>query len=172
MKKKLYSVIYADPPWEYQQKGVQGAACRQYPLMSDEEICALDVPAAKDAVLYLWATSPLLPSALRVMEAWGFKYKSQAVWDKMRLGIGFWFRGQHEILLVGVRGNVSPPPVHARISSVIQCPSGRHSTKPEVVRDKIAEWFPGPRLEMFSRLKRPGWDVFGNQVEHDLFSGS
>ena len=168
---KLYSVIYADPPWEYQQKGVQGAVHKQYPTMTDEEICVLDVPAAKDSILYLWATAPLLPSALKVMEAWGFTYKSQAVWDKVRLGLGFWFRGQHEILMVGVRGKVSPPPIHLRISSVIRCQSGRHSTKPEIVRDKIAEWYPNAtRLEMFSRLRRPGWDAFGNQVEHDLFS--
>ena len=168
---KLYGVIYADPPWRY-DNGTPGREIeRHYPTMSDDEICALPVPCAKDCVLYLWATAPRLESGLAVMNAWGFKYKTQAVWDKVRVGMGFWFRGQHEILMVGVRGKVSPPAQAQRTPSVIRCPRGRHSAKPDKVRDMIAEWFPDvPRLEMFSRLKRQGWDVFGNQVEHDLLS--
>ena len=130
-----FGVIYADPPWTYQQKGVQGAAAKQYPLMTDDELCAMQIPAAKDCILYLWTTSPLLESGLRVMKAWGFSYKSQAVWDKMRTGIGFWWIGQHETLMVGVRGNVKPPPPQLRRSSVIRCPRGRHSAKPDQVRD-------------------------------------
>jgi N6-adenosine-specific RNA methylase IME4 len=171
MHPKLYDVIYADPPWTYDQRGVQGAAAKQYPLMTDDELCAMKIPAAKDCILYLWATSPLLESGLRVLQAWGFSYKSQAIWDKMRTGIGFWWIGQHEILMVGVRGDVKPPPPELWRSSVIRCPRGRHSSKPDQVRDWISAWYPeAKRLEMFSRLKRPGWDVFGNQVEIDLLS--
>lgn len=167
----MYGVIYADPPWRYDNGGPQGGVTNQYPTMSDEDICALQVPAEKDSVLYLWATMPRLPAAMDVIKAWGFSYKTGAVWDKERLGIGYWFRGQHELLLVGVRGSVSPPPVALRISSVIRCRSGQHSRKPDYVRDMIAKWFPDvPRLEMFSRIKRPGWDSFGNEVEHDLLS--
>ncbi len=169
----LYGVIYADPPWRY-DNGTPGREIeRHYPTMSDEEICALQIPAAKNAILYLWATAPRLESGLLVMQAWGFRYKTQAVWDKVKVGMGFWFRGQHEILMVGTRGDVSPPPQALRISSVIRNPRGQHSSKPDYVRDKIAEWYPdAKRLEMFSRLKRPGWDVFGNQVEYDLLSGA
>lgn len=168
-----FGVIYADPPWTYQQKGVQGAAAKQYPLMTDDELCAMQIPAAKDCVLYMWTTSPLLESGLRVMQAWGFRYKSQAVWDKKRTGIGFWWLEQHEILMVGVRGNVKPPPPSLRKSSVILCGRGRHSAKPEQVRQWIEQWYPDvPKLEMFSRIKRPGWEVFGNQIEHDLLSGA
>jgi N6-adenosine-specific RNA methylase IME4 len=168
---KLYGVIYADPPWSYVQSGVVGGVKGEYITMTDAEICALPVPAADDAVLYLWATSPLLPIAFDVIKAWGFSYKSSAVWDKERPGIGFWFIGQHEHLLVGVRGNVRPPVPSLRISSVIRCRRGLHSRKPDYVRDRIAAWFPDvPRLEMFTRLKCPGWDAFGNQVEHDLLS--
>lgn len=167
-----FGVIYADPPWRY-EKGAPGREIeRQYPTMSDEEICALEVPAAKDAILYLWAVAPRLDAGFRVMEAWGFRYKTCAVWDKVKVGMGFWWRGQHEILMVGTRGKVSPPPKPLRKPSVIRCPRGRHSAKPEHVRDWIAEWYPDvPKLEMFSRLKRPGWEVFGNQVEFDLLSG-
>ena len=167
-----FGVIYADPPWRY-ENGTPGREIeRHYPTMSDEEICALQVPAAKDAILYLWAVAPRLDAGFRVMEAWGFRYKTCAVWDKVKVGMGFWWRGQHEILMVGTRGNVSPPPQPLRKPSVIRCPRGRHSAKPEQVRDWIAEWYPDvPRLEIFSRLKRPGWEVFGNQVEYDLLSG-
>jgi len=170
-----FGVIYADPPWTYQQKGVQGAAAKKYPLMTDDELCALQVPAGKDCILYLWATSPLLESGLRVMKAWGFRYKSQAVWDKMRTGIGFWWLGQHEILIVGVRGDVKPPSSNLRRSSVIRLPRGSHSSKPDQVRDWIAKWYPNERkLEMFARPytemwpKHDGWETWGNELPNDV----
>lgn len=166
-----FGVIYADPPWRYDNAPPGREIERHYPTMSDEEICALQVPAAKNAILYLWATAPRLEAGLLVMKAWGFHYKTQAVWDKVKVGMGYWFRGQHEILMVGTRGNVSPPPQSLRVSSVIRTPRGRHSSKPDQVRDWIVAWYPDvPRLEMFSRLKRPGWEVFGNQIEYDLLS--
>lgn len=167
----LYDVIYADPPWTYSNGGPSGGVDAQYQTMSDEEICALKIPSAANCVLYLWATMPRLPSALDVIKAWGFNYKSGAIWDKERLGIGYWFRGQHELLLVAVKGKVSPPEPNLRIRSVIRAPIGKHSSKPDYVRDQIEKWFPDARrLEMFARRKYPGWDAFGNQVEHDLFS--
>ncbi len=168
---KLYGVIYADPPWDYENAGPRGGIDAEYSTMTDSQICALQIPAAEDAVLYLWATAPRLPAGLDVIKAWGFTYKTSAVWDKKRLGIGYWFRGEHEHLLVGVRGDVRPPKQELRISSMIRCRSGQHSRKPDQVRDCIASWFPDvPRLEMFTRLKCPGWDAFGNQVETDLLS--
>lgn len=167
----LYGVIYADPPWRYTDATPNRAIENHYPTMSDEEICALNVPAAKDCILYLWAVAPKLPEAIDVMRAWGFAYKTSAVWDKEILGMGYWFRGQHELLLVGTRGKVSPPPQPLRISSVIRCRRGRHSAKPDYVRDQIAAWFPAvTRLEMFSRIRRPGWSAFGNEIENDLLS--
>ena len=167
----LFEIVYADPPWRY-DNGTPGREIENhYPTMSIEEICAIAVPAAKDAILYLWATAPLLVEALDGLKAWGFEYKTQAVWDKVIVGMGFWFRGQHEILIVGTRGDVSPPPQSLRISSVIRCPRGSHSSKPDHVREKIAAWYPDARkLEMFSRLHHVGWTSFGNQVEHDLFA--
>lgn len=101
---KQYGLIYADPPWRYDQATPSRRIENHYPTMATEEICALPVPAAKDAVLYLWATTAKLEDAFAVMKAWGFAYKSSMVWDKMKEGMGYWFRGQHEFLLVGVRG--------------------------------------------------------------------
>ena len=168
-----FSVIYADPPWSYNNAGPQGGVGLKYPTMTDAEICSLQVPAANDCVLYLWATMPRLPLALDVIKAWGFTYKTGACWDKLRLGVGYWFRGQHELLLVGVRGKVSPPKAEDRIRSIIRCASGQHSSKPDQVRDHIEKVFPNvPKLEMFARVAHLGWETFGNQVERDLLSGT
>src|SRR5208282_644580 len=130
-----YSVIYADPPWRYDfSKSGSRKIENQYPTMAVEEICALTIPAADNAVLYLWATAPKLLWALAVMKAWGFTYKTQAVWDKEIAGMGYWFRGQHEILLVGTKGRFSPPPQAERVSSVIRERRSKHSKKPAGVR--------------------------------------
>lgn len=168
----LYDVIYADPPWRYDFAETDSRAIEnQYPTMNIDEICALKVPGAKDSVLYLWATAPKLLEAVQVIAAWGYTYKTHAIWDKEKIGMGYWFRGQHELLMVATRGKWCPPMQADRISSVIRACRGSHSSKPDQVRDWIANWYPtAKRLEMFSRLKRPGWDAFGNQVEHDLFS--
>jgi N6-adenosine-specific RNA methylase IME4 len=162
----MYDVIYADPPWRYSfSKSDSRKIENQYPTMNVNEICSLNVPAKKDCVLYLWATAPKLLEALKVMEAWGFTYKTQAVWDKRRIGMGYWFRGQHEILLVGVRGKVSPPPQALRTSSVYTFKRGKHSKKPDEIRNLIKDWFPNAnRLEMFCRHPDDGWSVFGNEV--------
>lgn len=165
----LFDVIYADPPWRY-DNGTPGREVeRHYPTMSQDDICALPVPAAPDAVLFLWAVAPKLPDALQVMDAWGFTYRTSAVWDKERAGMGYWWRGQHEHLLVGVRGQWSPPAPHLRVPSVIREERGRHSRKPDKVRNMIATWWPdAARLELFCRYPSPGWSVWGNQVDSSL----
>ena len=164
-----FDVIYADPPWQYANSPYRGDPGNHYPTMPLDDICALDVPAADDAVLYLWATAPLLPEALCVMDSWGFAYKTGAVWDKDKVGVGYWFRGQHEHLLVGVRGKVAPPPQRLRVPSVYREARGAHSRKPDRVRDLIAAWFPeARRLEMFARRPAPGWTAWGNEVDASL----
>ena len=165
-----YSVIYADPPWRY---NFSPSKCRSieenYPTMRVEEICSLPVPAADNAVLYLWATAPKLLEALAVMKAWGFEYKTHAIWDKEILGIGHWFRGQHELLLVGVKGKISPPEESLRIKSVIREKRGRHSAKPDSVREHISRWFPRAlKLEIFARACYSGWSVWGNEAKDSI----
>jgi N6-adenosine-specific RNA methylase IME4 len=169
----VFGVIYCDPPWRYDFAETDSRKIENhYPTMSLSEICALQVPAAKDCVLYMWATAPKLLDAIAVIHSWSFVYKTHAIWDKKKIGSGYWFRGQHELLMVATRGKVSPPVPEQRISSVIGCTRGPHSRKPDYVRDQIAKWFPSERrLEMFSRVRRPGWEPFGNDVEHDLLSG-
>ncbi|MFD2185006.1 MT-A70 family methyltransferase [Rhodoplanes azumiensis] len=166
-----YSVIYADPPWYY-TGGSPGDARRidsHYPVMSIDEICELPVDrlAADDALLLLWCTAPLLPEALRVLTSWGFEYRTHAVWDKQVAGTGHWFRGAHELVLVGVRGNfpaplpgTQPPSVHREQKTV-------HSRKPSFVHEFVERLWPDlPRVELFARgPARPGWSVWGNEVE-------
>ncbi len=161
-----FRCIVADPPWEYRESGGGNrVVSAHYPTMTTDDICALPVPAADDAVLYLWATAPKLEEALRVLTAWGFRYKTHAVWDKEIIGMGYWFRGQHELLLVGTRGKVKAPAQELRVSSVIRERRTVHSRKPELVQDMIERWFPGPRLELFARRPRENWTCWGNEVE-------
>jgi len=163
---KKYQIIYADPPWRYDfSKSNSREIENQYPTMRIEEICSLNIPSEDNSVLYLWATAPKLLEALQVIKAWGFTYKSQAVWDKEIVGMGYWFRGQHELLLVGTKGHFSPPEQSKRISSVIKEKRTKHSKKPNKIRDLINNWFPNcSKIELFSRNKTEGWDVWGNEV--------
>ena len=166
---KKYQIIYADPPWRYKDATPNRKVENHYPTMSLSEIKAVEIPSEKKSVLFLWATTGKLPECLEVMKAWGFEYKSSLIWDKMKFGMGYWFRGQHEFLLVGTKGQFSPPPQPLRIRSVYQEPRKKHSKKPDRIRQYINEWYPDcSKLELFARQKTEGWDVWGNEVESDI----
>lgn len=139
-----------------------------YPTMLIQDICALQVPAADDAVLFLWSTAPLLPEALYVIDSWGFDYTGEmVVWDKVWIGMGYWFRGQHESLLVATRGNGAER-LGESVPSVYSQTRTKHSRKPAYFRDLIGSWYPAePKLEMFAREASPGWHVWGNEVKSD-----
>lgn len=162
-----YQVIYADPPWQYRNKKTGGSLCsgaaQKYSTLSTEELCSIPVGdiADKNAVLFLWATAPMLPDALKVISAWSFKYKGLIVWQKMSWGLGFWFRGQIELLLFGVRGKIKA--FRSQRPNFIQAKAGGHSEKPEEFRRLIEEATQGmgPRLELFATKTVPGWDCWG-----------
>jgi N6-adenosine-specific RNA methylase IME4/ParB-like chromosome segregation protein Spo0J len=166
---RRYAVIYADPPWE-REPGTSSPNREienHYPTMPIEEICALSVAdlATPDAVLFLWATSPLLPQALEVMRAWGFEYKTGMVWVKDSFGTGYWVRSRHEFLLIGKRGDMPHPAPAARPDSVIEAPRREHSRKPDEAYELIERMYPElPKIELFARQARPGWAAWGNQV--------
>lgn len=170
---KKYNVIYADPPWRYEQKGLQGAAENHYPTMSIDDMCALPVGnlAAKDCMLFLWTTFPMLPEALKFINAWGFQYKTVAfVWLKQNrkskswfYGLGFWTRGNAEVCLLGKKGK--PKRHSASIHQFIISPIEEHSKKPDETRDRIVALMGDvPRIELFARQKTEGWDVWGNEA--------
>ena len=163
-----YNVIYADPPWKYDFAETSNRAIEnQYPTMEVEDIKNIEVPCTDDAVLFLWATAPKLVEAMDVMMAWGFNYKTCAVWDKQIIGMGYWFRGQHELLLVGTKGNFSPPLIEGRESSIYGEQRTKHSKKPSHYYELIERMFPNAQyFEMFSRNKfSEKWQVWGNQCE-------
>lgn len=136
--------------------------------MELQEIKNLQIPSDKNCVLYLWATAPKLEEAIEVMNSWGFKYRTCLSWDKKMIGMGRWFRNQHELLLVGLKGSIPTPLPKQRISSVYQEKRTKHSKKPNYIRDKIKEWYPHlPKIELFAREKYEGWDSWGNEVEND-----
>jgi len=163
---RKYDIVYADPPWKYDHcKTISRRIENQYATMDLDEIKALEIPTKEDAVLFLWATAPKLREALAVMDAWGFVYKTHAIWDKRKIGMGYWFRGRHELLLVGVKGKYKPPASHARIASIIQSGRTQHSRKPDEVREWIEAAFPeAEKIELFARARHAGWDSWGDEV--------
>lgn len=168
-----FEVIYADPPWRYQDRGCNGNAEAHYTTMPLEEIKALPVGsiAADNAVLFLWATWPLLPEAIEVMSGWGFKYKTVGFfWVKKNktdcgyfFGLGRWTRGNTEVCLLGTKGK--PKRVSNAVSQLCFEPVTRHSEKPIEIRHRIVELIGDvPRIELFARSVSSGWQAWGDQV--------
>lgn len=171
--KTFYDVVMADPPWRYDfSKSRSRKIERKYPTMSVEEIIALkdSIPFAKNCALYLWVTQPKLKLGLQVMDGWGFEYKSGIIWDKKRVGMGYWARGRHEQLLIGTRGKKRPPKPKDRPQSVIEeVRSNTHSRKPIAAYEIIEKAFPNDKkLELFARVTREGWDSWGNQAPQSI----
>jgi N6-adenosine-specific RNA methylase IME4 len=160
------SVVLADPPWRYEFSETDSRRIEsQYPTATVDEIIGHAPATAPDAVLYLWATAPKLLEALRVLDGWGFAYVTHAVWDKEKPGMGYWFRGAHELLLVGTKGAISPPPPEARLGSVLREKRGKHSAKPECAYRLIEAAFPkAAKLEMYARRRREGWIAQGHEA--------
>lgn len=174
-----FSTVLADPPWRFENRTGKMAPehkrLSRYETMTTEEICALPVSsiAADTAHLYLWVPNALLPDGLRVMDAWGFKYKTNIVWQKVRKdggpdgrGVGFYFRNTTEILLFGVRGKNARTlqPGRSQVN-VIRSMKREHSRKPDEAYELIENCSWGPFLEMFARGSRDGWTTWGNQAE-------
>ena len=161
-----FDVIYADPPWRYDfAESSNRKIENHYTTMENSDIAKMKVPAKDNCVLFMWATSPKLLEALEVMKGWGFTYKTHAIWDKEKIGMGYWFRGQHELLMVGVKGKVSPPEASIRISSVIKEERSKHSRKPDSVAKYIElAYYNKSKIELFCREPREGWYSYGNQI--------
>ncbi|MDA8092436.1 MAG: MT-A70 family methyltransferase [Betaproteobacteria bacterium] len=157
-----YELIYADPPWNYMSELAVG-----YPCMSVDEICKMEVDnlATEDAVLFMWTSASLLKDALDVIEAWGFTFRTSAVWDKGSPGQGRYFRQGHEVLMVATRGAVPDVPLNAIPESVLRFPRGKHSEKPKEMYGIIDAMYPElTKMELFCRGTPPeGWEGWGNE---------
>jgi N6-adenosine-specific RNA methylase IME4 len=170
---KKYNIIYADPPWRYQGQMMNSSVTDHYSVMTIDDIANLPVKNISDdnCVLFMWVTLPKLNEFMRVVEGWGFKYKTTAfVWVKKNkvsnsffMGLGRWTRANPEICILATKGKIS-----RRSNSVRQLqifPIGEHSKKPNEFRDLITELVGNlPRIELFARQKTPDWDVWGNEV--------
>lgn len=168
-----YQVIYADPPWRYGNKNTGGSmksgSSSKYPTLSLEELINLDVPSDKNSVLFLWVPVPLLPEGLKLMEALGYKYKTTITWEKTgRLGMGFWWRGQCEYLLFGVKGKIKAFRIQEK--NILSLPVLKHSEKPDEFRQLIERATKNMpyKLELFARKKVEGWISWGNEIESDI----
>jgi N6-adenosine-specific RNA methylase IME4 len=161
-----FELIYADPPWQLGNPDGQHAPENHYPTMSLTDIKSLQPPSAENAVLFLWTVNCLLPEALEVIAAWGFRFKTNIVWVKPSVGLGYWTRNRHELLLFATRGQIDLPEPTKRPDSVIEAARGRHSAKPERVYELIEAAYPHlSKLELFARgTPRPGWQAWGNQL--------
>ena len=181
--KNKYDIIYADPPWKYDDKGCQGAAEKIYPVMTVEEMAKLPISEISEdnCVLFMWATYPKLTEAIELIEKWGFKYKTIAFqWVKLRknagnqiwinpdkdcfFGLGRWTRGNSECCLLATKGK--PSRIDNGVSQLIFAPLTRHSEKPQEARDKIVQLMgkDKTRIELFARREDDGWDCWGNEV--------
>ena len=180
--RKTYQVIVADPPWTYSyssvqsmSKGGKGCANDKYNTLDNKTLQKMPVEKLADprgCVLFLWSSFALIEDCLAVMNAWGFKYKTTAVWTKHcknrplddKLGVGYWFRSNAEPVLVGIKG---PSSIARRTNAGnhFRTEAMRHSQKPEYLQDLIDEHWDGYKAELFARRDRPGWDCWGEELE-------
>lgn len=173
----VYGAILADPPWQFSNRTGKVAPehrrLRRYPTLTHQVIQALPVAqiAAAQSHLYLWVPNALLQEGLEVMAAWGFQYKTNLVWHKIRKdgepdgrGVGFYFRNTTELVLFGVRGRLRTLAPGRTQVNVIKARKREHSRKPEALYDLIEACSPGPFLELFARGRRPGWTQWGDEA--------
>ncbi len=168
---KKYRIIYADPPWSYGNdftKSLPGSTSpnNYYVTMPTDDICKMPIQdiCEDDAVLFIWATSPLIEDALQVIKSWGFKYKTSFIWDKIKHNFGHYNSVRHEFLFVATKGSCTPDNMKL-FDSVVSIERTEHSKKPEYFREIIETIYTyGNRIELFARQAPDGWDVFGNQA--------
>jgi len=161
-----FGTIYADPPWSYSNKATRNAADNHYSSMTVEQIAKLPIKnlAEDNAHLHFWTTNAFLFDAKRIMEEWGFEYKSCYVWVKPQMGMGNYWRVSHEFMLFGIRGDC--PVLRRNAMSWGNFPRSRHSAKPDEIRSIVETFSPSPkRLELFGRKLVPGWFVWGNEID-------
>ncbi len=178
---KRFTTVLADPPWRFINRTGKVAPEHQrlsrYDTMTTDEICALPVQdvSTDNSHLYLWVPNALIADGLRVMEAWGFTYKSNLVWAKRRKdggpdgrGVGFYFRNVTELVLFGVRGSMRTLSPARRQVNMLETRKREHSRKPDEQYDLIEACSPGPYLELFARYPRENWTSWGNEAAHDV----
>jgi N6-adenosine-specific RNA methylase IME4 len=174
----MYSIVYADPPWDYNGREQHNtaeankSASDHYNTATLEDLKKIKVASvcAKDCLLFMWTSSPHLEQALELMKAWGFQYKTIAfVWHKQKTNPGYYTVSSVEICLVGKKGIIPSPRGARNIRQFLSEERTEHSKKPDEIRNRIVQMFPTQKkLELFARQRTEGWDVFGNEVEGSI----
>jgi N6-adenosine-specific RNA methylase IME4 len=177
-----FRVLYIDPPWAFSswsKKGEGKSAQNHYKCMTMDELKALPIGDLGDdnSIMFMWCTNPLFPEQIKVMEKWGYTYKTIGfTWVKLNkktptpfIGLGYYSRSNCEYLIIGTKGKVGRPK-NKSISSVVMSPIREHSRKPDIIRKYIEAMYDGPYIELFARTKIDGWECWGNQT--DLFQQS
>jgi N6-adenosine-specific RNA methylase IME4 len=177
---KKYSIVYADPPWDYKGqkqhagagKKTTGSASVHYSTMKLKDLKKLPISSlvADDSLLFMWSSSPHLDQGIDLMKAWGYKWATVGfVWDKLRVNPGFYTMSQCELCLVGKRGKIPKPRGARNIRQLVSDLRGKHSVKPTEVRLRIEQMFPHhKRIELFARHKYDGWDAWGDEIDSDV----
>lgn len=165
-------VLYADPPWAFDNSGFDQSAAQEYPVLKPEIIenytddtgrQIRQLAKQKGSILFLWVPAAIVPEGLQILKGWGFEYKAQMVWKKDRApGIGWWVKSKHELLFIGALGSQLHPAI--KFDSVFESPVTTHSKKPELVYEMIEAMYTGPYIELFARNTRPGWESWGNEI--------
>lgn len=163
-----FPVLLCDPPWQYDFPISDSRRIEnQYPTMSIDEICNLPVSeiCTDDAIIFLWSPPSFIHKGLRVLSAWGFDFRTTMVWVKPSIGPGQWVRQRHELILIGIKGNIPTPRGEDKPDSVIEAPREEHSKKPDIIYDIIEKMYPElPKIELFCRKPRNGWSAWGNEI--------
>lgn len=174
---KKYNIIYADPPWQYNDHGVRGGVDDHYETMTLEEIKKLPINnlSEDNSILFLWVTYPMIQEGLDTIKSWGFQYKTigfqwikkNRISDSFFFGLGRYTRGNTECCLIGVKGKL--PIINKGVSQLIISKIREHSQKPDEAREKIIKLLGDlPRIELFARTKINGWDIWGNELLNDI----
>ena len=176
---KKYQIIYADPPWTYKTKECLGKASilngkinQHYQTLSLNGLKNLNITNIADdnCLLYLWVVSPMLDDCIDLLKAWGFKYSTIAfIWHKQKSNPGHYTMSECEVVLVGKRGKIPSPRGKRNVRQFLSEIRGKHSAKPNEIRNRITEMFPTQnKIELFAREKTEGWDVWGNECKCDI----
>ena len=166
-----YDLIYCDIPIGFDDDGVRGAAQKHYDTMPPETFLKMEVPSAKDCVIFFWIPSAFLldGTARNILDAWGFYPKALFIWEKPYIGVGSWSRNQHENLIMAVKGNMPTPAV--LYPTIIKAPKDAHSQKPDIIYEMIEKMYPKrTKIELFARNRRDGWDSHGNELDAHQFT--
>jgi len=169
---KTYEIIYTDPPWQYKSSDNLAETSLlnkdenfHYPTMPLEEIMKIDVPSSDSCLMFMWVVNPMLDDGIELLKHWGFEFSTVGfMWHKQRANPGYYTMSSIEMVIIGKKGKIPEPRGARNVKQFLSQTRGKHSEKPQEIRERIVEMFPTQdKLEMFARVQADGWDIWGNE---------